>query len=234
MASNWKREHFHIGILGGMGPEAGVLLQQLIIKATPVVKDQDHIAVITYTNPHVPDRTESLARDGGDSYVGVVIESLHVLEQAGVDVLVMACNTAHARVADIRRNIGTPLVDIVELARAKIASASGIVGILATDGTIGTGLFTKDLGPDKVILPDNDTQREVMEIIRDIKKAGQTPAGLERLTMVVCRLQQEGCAAFLLGCTELSICHDALRERLGNVFIDPMRLAASRLVELTR
>ena len=53
------KKHFRIGILGGMGPEAGILLQSLILRETPAEKDQDHIEAVTYTNPHVPDRTRT-------------------------------------------------------------------------------------------------------------------------------------------------------------------------------
>ncbi len=59
------KNNFRIGIVGGMGPMAGVLLQKLIIEATPAEQDQDHLEVICFTNPHVPDRTRSLQEDDG-------------------------------------------------------------------------------------------------------------------------------------------------------------------------
>ena len=51
-----------IGILGGMGPEATIYLYQLIIKYTPALKDQDHIPTVIYSNPLIPDRTESILK----------------------------------------------------------------------------------------------------------------------------------------------------------------------------
>jgi len=225
---------FRIGILGGMGPEAGVLLQELILRHTPAEKDQDHLEVVTYTNPHVPDRTQSLAEDGGDSYLKAVIESLRLLEKADVDILVMACNTAHARIEEIQSSIKTPMVNIVELARKEILATGGLVGILATDGTVNSGLFTIPGELEKTRTPEKELQREVMTAIREIKKGVKDGTVLDRLGRVVAGMQRAGCEGLVLGCTELSLYHDELCERFGGIFIDPMRLAAKKLVEMAK
>lgn len=228
------REHFRIGVLGGMGPEAGVLLQSLIIRATSAERDQDHLEVIAYTNPHVPDRTESLARDGGDSYLRAVIESLRLLDRAGVDILVMACNTAHARLPEIRASVETPLLDIVDLAKREIAATDGNVGILATHGTVRSGLFALPDQPDKTQVPSGALQAEVMAVIHDIKGGVKGEALITRLVRVISHMRETGCERFVLGCTELSILHDDLTECEGEIFIDPLRLAARELVRMAR
>lgn len=234
MAESARRHPFRIGILGGMGPEAGILLQQVILRETPADKDQDHLAVVTFTNPHVPDRTESLVADGGASYLRAVIESLHVLEGAGADVLVMACNTAHARLGEIRCAVSTPVLDMVGLARAEIAAAGGCVGILATDGTLNSGLFRVDDGFVETRNPPEETQRTVMSVIRGTKAGLPADRMVETLREVVSGMLAAGCGRLVLGCTELSIHHDALRALHGDVFIDPLRLAARRLVAMSR
>jgi len=226
--------HFRIGILGGMGPEAGVLLQNLIIRETPAEKDQDHLEVITYTNPHVPDRTRSLERDGGESYLKVVVESLKLLEKTGPGVLVMACNTAHARITDIQAAIETPIINIVELAGREIAATNGPVGILATDGTLKSGLFNPVEGSEKIVTPPPDLQSEVMTVIHDIKKGMESGIVIRRLEEAATEMKQSGCEKLVLGCTELSIYYDELTDRLGNIFIDPLRLAARKLVVLAK
>ena len=59
-------------------------------------KDQDHIQVVCFTNPKIPDRTNSLLKDGGKDYVKEVSKSLKVLAEAGANFLAIPCNTAHA------------------------------------------------------------------------------------------------------------------------------------------
>jgi aspartate racemase len=228
------REHFRIGLLGGMGPEAGVLLQSLIIRATPAERDQDHLEVIAYTNPHVPDRTESLAVDGGESYLRAVIDSLRLLDGVGVDVLVMACNTAHARLPEIQASVETPLLDIVDLAKREIMACDGSVGILSTLGTVRSGLFSIPDQPDKTRPPSEAHQSEVMDVIHAIKGGVKDGALIDRLERVISDMRGDSCERFVLGCTELSILHDGLTERLGEIFIDPLRLAAGALVGMAR
>ncbi len=226
--------NFRIGVLGGMGPEAGVLMQLLIIRETPAEKDQDHIEVVAYTNPHVPDRTESLEADGGESYLKAVKESLGLLESAGVDVLVMACNTAHARLAEIQESVKSPVLDMVGLARKEIGGTDGVVGILATDGTLASELFRIPGHPEKTMEPGGEAQREVMAVIHDIKRGVRDETIVGRLEGVCSGLLAAGCAKLVLGCTELSIYADEFREHFGDIFIDPMRLAAQALVRMAK
>lgn len=215
-----------------MGPEAGVLLQQLIIRETPARTDQEHIEVVAYTNPHVPDRTESLKNDGGASYLAAVIESLELLESVGVDVLVIACNTAHARFAEIQASVTTPMIHIVELAKAGILAKDDVVGILATDGTIASGLFAVRERSTAIITPSPEVQARVMQIIRDIKAGAPEGDITARLGQIVTAMRDAGCSRLVLGCTELSIYREPLVASFGDVFIDPMVLAARRIVEM--
>jgi aspartate racemase len=225
-------DKFRVGILGGMGPEAGVLLQSLIIEATSAERDQDHLKVITYTNPHVPDRTESLTRDGGASYLKAVTDSVQFLDRTGVDIIAIACNTAHARYEEIQSRIKTPILHIVNLAKEEISSTEGRVGILATTGTVKSGLFESAENPEKTLIPEPRQQEEVMAVIHAIKAGKKDSAVVDRLDRVIESLHEAGCKRMVLGCTELSVIYDELCKRRGAIFIDPLRLAARKLVEL--
>ena len=55
-----------VGILGGMGPQATVLLMQKIIAATPATDDADHIPLIVDQNPQVPSRIRRLIEGTGE------------------------------------------------------------------------------------------------------------------------------------------------------------------------
>ena len=49
-----------IGILGGMGPEATILLQQKLVAAVTARDDADHIPLLIDMNPQVPSRISRL------------------------------------------------------------------------------------------------------------------------------------------------------------------------------
>ena len=87
MAADGKRVRDHIiGILGGMGPEATLDLYRHIINLTPAVRDQDHIRVLIFSNPKIPDRTEAITA-GGTSPVSDLIESAKLLERSGAGII---------------------------------------------------------------------------------------------------------------------------------------------------
>ena len=165
---------FRIGIVGGMGPLAGVYLQQLIIEATPARKDQDHFQVVCFTNPHVPERMRSLAEDGGRRYAEAVRASARLLVGAGVSHIVIPCNTAHARLAEIQRGVDVPIVNMVELALQALVAEHGRgqrVGLLATVGTIEQRVYQDGLPGAALewVLPDEGDQRRVSEAILAVK-----------------------------------------------------------------
>lgn len=69
-----------IGILGGMGPEATAELFYRIIKLTPAMKDQDHLKIIIYNNPKIPDRSEAIIK-GTKSPLDELVQAARSLEK---------------------------------------------------------------------------------------------------------------------------------------------------------
>ena len=230
-----SRVPFRIGIVGGMGPLAGVYLQQLIIEATPARKDQDHFQVVCFTNPHVPERMRSLAEDGGRRYAEAVRASARLLVGAGVSHIVIPCNTAHARLADIRLGVDVPIVNMVELALEALVGEHGRsqgVGLLATTGTLEQRVYQDGLPGVALdwILPDEADQRRVSEAILAVK-VNQGSRVADDLLGVARAVVARGARVILVGCTELSMCLGALSPA-GVPLVDPMRILARRLVEI--
>ena len=226
---------FRIGVVGGMGPLAGVYFQQLIIEATPAQRDQDHFQVVCFTNPHVPERMRSLAEDGGRRYAEAVRASARLLVDAGVSHIAIPCNTAHARLAEIQRGVSVPIVNMVELALRAMVAEHGQgqrVGLLATVGTIEQRVYQDGLPGAAVewVLPDDGDQRRVSEAILAVK-VNEGPRVGPVLLAVTRTLVERGARVIVVGCTELSMCLDALRPA-GVPLVDPMRMLARHLVDI--
>ena len=120
-----------VGILGGMGPEATVLLMQKVIAATPARDDADHIPLIVDQNPQVPSRIRHLIEGVGDDPGPVLAAMARRLQQAGALALAMPCNTAHHYAPAIRAATSVPLIDMVALSvshrpvwRARVARSA--------------------------------------------------------------------------------------------------------------
>ena len=83
-----------LGVLGGMGPLATVDFLQKLIEETPATRDQDHIPLIAYSVPQIPERPAAIAGHG-ESPLPHMLDGMRTLRNAGATMIAIACNTAH-------------------------------------------------------------------------------------------------------------------------------------------
>ncbi len=222
-----------IGIVGGMGPMSGVLLQRLIIEATPAMRDQDHIPVVCFTNPQIPDRTMSLAGDDGRQFVAATRATVRTLLRAGATMVAIACNTAHARLSHIRQGFRVPFVNMIDLVAEELDRfypRARVIGVLGTTGTIQSGVYEHAIRKidRRVILPDLNTQEACVRLIYRIKERGVDAAAAGELRQLIASIEAQGATAVVLGCTELSLAYQP--QTSAHLVIDPLRLLAKKLV----
>jgi aspartate racemase len=219
-----------VGILGGMGPEATVRLFELLTRATPAQRDQEHLRVLVLSNPKIPDRTAAILGQGEDP-LPALLEGASLLERAGADFLIVPCNTAHHWLPSLRERLRVPILDMIdETARAIAAHVPAVrrVGLVATTGTLRTGLYPSRLAGRgiAVVLPTDAEQAQVMSVIYGVK------AGNGALAAVGRALRGRGAEALLLGCTELSLV--GLRSSSDFPIFDPLEILARRAVDVAR
>ena len=133
-----------IGILGGMGPEATILLQRKLVEAVPVSDDRDHIPLLIDMNPQVPSRIDHLIEWKGEDPGPTLAAMARRLQGAGAAALAMPCNTAHHYADAITDAVTVPLLNMVKLAADHAVSelgAGGCVGVLASPAVRRTRLF---------------------------------------------------------------------------------------------
>lgn len=224
-----------VGILGGMGPLATCDLYEKIILATPAASDQDHLHVIIDGNTDIPDRTAAILH-GGEDPVPQLCRSARLLLDAGAEVLCMPCNTAHYfydRVLGFAR-AASPDVAFVHMPRetARLAKARGIgtVGLLATDGTIRSGVYARAFGDEGVgvVTPDAAGQQAVMALIYEGVKAGNWQLDLAPFRAALQDLLDRGAETLILGCTELPVAFG--RIDFGVPALDPTQILAEAVV----
>jgi hypothetical protein len=136
-----------IGILGGMGPLATADLYRKIIVATSAGSDQEHIPVVIWADPRVPDRTEALLNGGADPTEWLV-RGGQALSTMGADFIVMPCNTAHAFLERVQPEVERPFISMIDAAvDVVVRTLPGVraVGLLATSGTLASGVYQRAL-----------------------------------------------------------------------------------------
>ena len=220
-----------IGVLGGMGPEATAHFFNLIIKHTAAAKDQDHVPVLIYNLPQIPERTPAI-QGRGPSPVPLLRKGVRTLARAGAGFVVIPCVSAHAFLAEVRRTSPIPILSLVEetLAGVKRMKPSlKRVGLLASTGTVQAGLFAKPFAAAsiEVLAPTEKEQARVMDAVfgRGGVKAGFTEGRPRKLVLDIAdRLIRRGAEAIIAGCTEIPL---VLREEdIPVPLIEPMRIAA--------
>lgn len=201
-----------LGIIGGVGPLATMFIGEKIVRLTAAEKDQDHVNMIITNNTNIPDRTAFILGKSSDDPVPRIISDAERLKVAGAEILIMPCNTAHSYYDQIQSNIDLPMINMIRetVAYAKDNGAEK-VGILATTGTITTGIYQsmcEDMGL-MPIIPNEYIQEVVMSIIYDDVKAGQS-VNPKKWSKVDQAMRELGCNTIILGCTELSIVKEEL------------------------
>jgi len=202
-----------VGILGGMGPEATVLLMQRIIAATPAADDADHLPLIVDQNPQVPSRIRHLIEGTGDDPGPVLAAMAGRLQAAGAEALAMPCNTAHHYAPAIRSATTIPLIDLVALSvahAARLAGAGGTVGILASPAVRKIGLFDRAFAEVGLMAAYAQDEAAMLATIRLIKAQGATPAARAALMSASADLLARDAQVQMIACTEFSLIDDAV------------------------
>ncbi|MBW2149158.1 MAG: amino acid racemase [Deltaproteobacteria bacterium] len=198
-----------IGILGGMGPEAAVDIFHRIVKSTPARKDQEHLRILIDNNPKVPDRQEAILK-GGPSSAPEMIKMARGLERQGAELLIIACNTAHYYLSEVRASVQVPVLSIIEETLDAVRrQVPGIraVGILMSAGLARVGIYQEafrnaDIEP---LVPQGPDLEEVQRIIYRVKEGSHGDGELTALRAVMASLMRRGAQAMALGCTELPV-----------------------------
>ncbi len=198
-----------IGVLGGMGPLATVDFMRKVIELTPARRDQEHLPLIVYSVPQVPERSACIL-EGAASPLPAMLRGLHTLAQAGAECIAIPCNTAHHWYDELVRESRCPVLHIVDAVCAAMKRSGvheGPVGLLATTGTIAAGIYQARLdqhGYDCVVLGAREMEDLVMRGIELVKaaKMGEARALLET---AAAKLGKEGARTVILGCTEIPI-----------------------------
>ncbi len=241
-----------IGILGGMGPQAGLDMAEKLIAMTSTQCDQDHIPFVLFSLPgSVPDRTAFLLGKSSENPAYAIASQFEAMAQMGVTVAVMACNTAHAKpIFDVvldqlrQKKVTMQILHLIEETVSCIRQQYPDikkVGILGTQGTYQARLYDKAIedGGLEAVLPDphvrqNDIHAALYGAGFGIKTSpgAVTEEARKRVLSAIHHLNQKGAEVIVLGCTELPL---AVKEcRIDDIpILDPAKIMAEKLIRET-
>lgn len=190
--------------------------------------------MIVFNDPQIPDRTAHILDRTKPDPLPEMANVARWLEDAGADYIAIACNTAHYYYEGIADAVAIPVLNIMdEATRAVCDAVPGIsrVGLMATEGTVASGVFERCFAQRGVRLevPDADDQGLLNELIYGHIKAGK-PYDPATLLRVGAKLRDRGCEVVVVGCTELSIVYENLPHKPAYL-CDSLDILAQRCVD---
>lgn len=224
-----------IGIVGGVGPYAGLDLNRKIFDHTLAATDQDHLSVVMISvSSEIADRTRYILAHDVENPAKNIFKIIKMLDELGVTAAGIPCNTAHAEsifsvltrlISEGRLRIKLLNMIAEVVTELKAEDNSFHVGVLSTLGTYQTGLYAAHMNQAGIPIVPSD-ERLIKSVHTAIYhptygiKAQSNPVSqkaTEIIRTAVRALANQGADTVILGCTELPLA-------LPNDFLDGIRL----------
>ena len=244
-----------IGILGGMGTQAGLDFCNKLAILNRGKIDQEYPLFLLYNKSNIPGRPESIGtqtktlsnkssnKSSLEKY-NKVLKSLFkgckLLEKNKCKFIVIPCNTAHYWFDDLQKKIKIPIInmpkEVFKFTKKKCKKNSK-VGLLATEGTLKTGVYKKFFEKNyQLIEPSQKIQKNSVNKAIKFVKMGDVKAAAKVLKPAIDSLIKMKCKKIILGCTELPIAIFAFKSfknvKSSKVFLDPnLILAHSAMIK---
>ena len=222
-----------IGILGGMGTQAGLDFCNKLAVLNRGKTDQKYPLFILYNKSNIPKRPENLKK-----YYNVLkslVAGCNLLKKNKCKFIVMPCNTAHYWYDDLQKKIKIPIISIpkeVYIHTKKTCKKNSKIGILCTEATLKTGIYNRYFDKNfKLISPEKSLQTKYVNKAIKYVKLGKIKEAEKAIKPAVNYLMKIKCKKIILGCTELPIAIFAYKSfkkiKESKVFIDPNLLVAN-------
>ena len=202
-----NNERILLGVLGGLGPMSTVYFCELLTAHTKAATDADHIDMLISSRASTPDRTSFILGKSTADPLPVMRQEALRLQNAGANLLVIPCNTAHYFYDGLKKACDLPILNIIEETVSHLAKAgTKVFGLLATEGTVRARSYERicqSLGM-TCLTPDREDQAFISGVIYDAIKQNK-PVDQNAFLRVANKLIERGCERLVLGCTELSL-----------------------------
>jgi aspartate racemase len=221
-----------IGILGGMGTQAGLDFCNKLAKLYKGKNDQQYPLFILYNKSNIPGRPENLHKY--NKVLKSLLTGCRFLEKSKCKFIVIPCNTAHYWFDDLQRKIKIPIMNMpkeVYTHSIKTCKKNSRIGLLATEGTIKTGVYNKFFDKNfKLVNPSRDVQINNVNKAIKFVKMGKIKEAEKAIKLAVSFLIKMKCNKIILGCTELPIAIFAFKSfqkiKKSKTFLDPNLILA--------
>jgi|TARA_Y100000310_G_scaffold175513_1_gene175541 aspartate racemase len=222
-----------IGILGGMGTQAGLDFCNKLAMLNRGKIDQKYPLFILYNKSNIPGRPENLHKY--NKVLKSLITGCLMLQKNKCKFIVIPCNTAHYWYDDLQRKTKIPIVNMpkeVFLHAKKNCKKNSKIGMLATEATLKTGVYNKFFDKNFTLInPKKSIQMSSVNKAIKYVKMGKIKNAEKIIKPAVNYLIKRKCKKIILGCTELPVAIFAFKSfkkvKLSKIFLDPNLILAN-------
>lgn len=199
------QKNLTIGIVGGMSPESTAIYYEHIVRRHHSEFHDHSYPPIIITSVSFQQYIEWQHQEAWQKIAEGLEQEFARLAAAGADFAVLATNTMHKVLPEIKTSI--PVLSIIDVvANYCRRNALGTIALTGTRFTMSDGFYSRGLEGHglKVIIPSASQQNQIHRIIYEELIAGVvTPASIKSFAEINQDLSARGAEAILLGCTEL-------------------------------
>lgn len=222
-----------VGIIGGLGPEttAEFYLDIVFSCAKGTKVRRPGIIIASVPLPYKIEEDLITKNKGASRYIPFLIKEAKRLERAGVDFIVMPCNSLHVFIQEIRDAVGIPVLSIVE-ETVKFLKGNKLkkVGIVSTSATIQNKLYETAFEAAGItyVTPNELQQAKMGKFILNLVTGLQKNRDRDELIQIINDFEREKVDCVALACTDLQLLipkHPQLK------IFDTMKIFAAATVE---
>lgn len=196
---------YKLGVIGGMGPLATVKFYDKVVLNTDAHNDNEHIDLVVLNHSTMPDRTRCIIEKKNLEFLNVIKKDLEILDNIGVDVVAIPCNTSHYFYDEFSKYTNLKIINMIEETILEI-KRRGVkqVAVFGTIGTLNSKVYDKYAQKYGIEVKELSTEdkNSVMDIIYNIKETNN----LENKEFI--EILNKYCDKDTIGiiaCTELSL-----------------------------
>jgi aspartate racemase len=198
----------HIGIVACSAEGAALCYRTICVEGPRLLGPHAHPEVSMHT-PSLADYVRCLDRDDWPGVATLMLASAGKLARTGADFLICPDNTLHQALPHVLPRSPLPWLHIAEVAAAA-AESRGFrrLGILGTRWLVDSEVYPEKLAARGLawVRPTPAERDEISRIIMDELVAGVfKPEAVATHQRVIRRMQEDGCDAVILGCTEIPL-----------------------------
>ena len=217
----------HVGIVACSAEGAALCYRTICGEGTRLLGPHAHPEVSMHTHS-LADYVRCLDREDWQGVGALMLASANKLATIGADFLICPDNTLHRALADVTGRLTLPWLHIAEVVATEAAERGyRRLGILGTRWLLGSEVYPQKLAARglECVAPSTAEREEINRIIMDELVYGVFKAqAVHYFQRVIGGMQDQGCEAVVLGCTEIPLIMDDGNSALPT--LDSTRLLA--------